>query len=643
MLAMVISRVVAAALAVAAAATLVVVMPGAARADGLLPTLEEILSLGRSDSEALRTVNVHRAIAGLDPVRLDDALSVGAGDHARWTLLNQLAMHSEPEGTPGRTEAGNRAAGNAVIFPDEDAGRSVASGVDAFVAAPFHALELLDPTNDRIGVGVATTSGRRLNYALVVDTRSGRSGAAAGPLAYPGPGSTTNRVAFTEGEWPNPLSGCDGWSAPTGHPIYLVQDRVAHVVDATVVHDGAELDLCVVTSDGYENRDGAAQELGRSLLAYSAATVLMPREPLRPGRHDVTVTTSDATYSWSFDVGRDTAPASRAIAVRERPGVNASDPGEVDDLAGGDPIVTAAVVADRVFASSSATRALVCRADVFADCLAGAGAVDSTTLMLFTTGGADAALHPVTAATLRRHLAPGATVLVAGGEAAVSRTAAADLRALGWVVERFAGADRYETARLLAEGTARSTDRVVLARGDDWPDAIAVGAWAANAGVPVLLTPSDRLHPAARDLLAAWDPDDVVVAGGAAAVSERVVDAVVAGGVTAVRVAGDDRAATAAAAAEGLWGREGAGTVGEAWGLVDLWAADGWAHALSLTMVSSRLDLPIVGVTGSGRLAGATANLLAERGYDAYRAGSALAVVPGLGAPGALADALAGR
>lgn len=617
--------------------------PPPAAADGLLPVLSEILSLGRSDGEAVRTVNVHRGIAGLDPVRLDEDLSVGAQDHARWTLLNQLAMHREPEGTPGRTEAGNRAAGNAVIFPDEDAGRSTASGIDAFVAAPFHALELLDPRNDRVGVGLATTADHRLNYALVVDTRSGRSGPAeAGPVAYPGPGSRTNRVAFTEGEWPDPLSGCAGWAAPTGHPIYLMQDRVAHVVDATVVHDGAELDLCVVTSDGYAHRDAAAQELGRSLLAHSAATVLMPREPLQPGRHDVTVTTTDATYAWSFDVGRDTAPADGRIAVRRRAGIVTADAGEVDDVAGDDPVVTAAVVADRVFGAASASRALVCRADVFADCLAGAGAVDPGTLMLFTDGGSGAPLHPVTAAVLRRHLAPGATVLVAGGEAAVSAVAERDLRGLGYVVQRFAGADRYETARLLAEGTARTTDRVVLARGDDWPDAIAVGAWAANAGVPVLLTPSGRLHGAAADVLQAWGPDEVIVAGGAAAVSDRVVATVVAGGATAVRVAGDDRAATATAAVERLWARDGDGTVGEAWGVVDLWAPDGWAHALSLTMVSTRVALPLVGVQSSGQPAQATSRVLAARDYSTYRAGSALSAVPGL-AVSRIEDVLAGR
>lgn len=610
---------------------------------GLLPILGEILNLGRSDSTAVDAINVHRGIAGLDAVRLDDDLSDGALAHARWTLLNQRAMHSEPEGTPGRTDAGDHAAGNSVIYPDEDAGRSTTSGIDAFVAAPFHALELLDPGNDRIGVGLATTSGKSLNYALVVDTRSGRSPAAStGPFAYPGPGSTTNRVSFTEGEWPDPLSGCASWSAPTGHPIYLVQERVSHVAEASVVHDGVELDLCVVTSDGYRNRDAGAQELGRSLLAHSAATVLIPREPLAAGRHDVSVVTGDATYAWSFDVGRGTAPATGAIDVVRRAGVVAADAGEVDDLAGDDPIVSAAVVADRVFAEATATRALVCRSDVFADCLAASGAVDPGTLMQFTTGGSDAGLHPVTAGALRRHLAPGATVLIAGGEAAVSAAAAGDLRAMGYAVDRRAGANRYETARLLAEATARSTDRVVLARGDDWPDAVAVGAWAANAGVPVLLTPRSYLHGETRDLLAAWEPTEVVVAGGAAAVADRVVAEVADGGTTVTRVAGSERAATAVAVVEQLWKRDGRGTVGESWGLVDLWAADGWAHALSLTMVSSRIDTPIVGVLGSGQPARATASLFAARSYHPYGAGSALAVVPGLVAT-VLEASLAGR
>src|SRR3954454_2490824 len=65
--------------------------------------------------------------------------------------------------------------------------------------------------------------------------------------------------------------------------------------------------------------------------------------------------------------------------------------------------------------------------------------------------------------------------------------------------KRFAGADRYDTARAIAEGTFKTASFALLARGDDYPDALAGNYLAGSGGgVPILLTPSTQLSSAAK-------------------------------------------------------------------------------------------------------------------------------------------------
>jgi len=156
------------------------------------------------------------------------------------------------------------------------------------------------------------------------------------------------------------------------------------------------------------------------------------------------------------------------------------------------------------------------------------------------------------------------------------------------LVSRISGPDRYQTAvriwqnmYTLAAGDEDVVEyypgnTIVLARGDDFADAL-VGAplaWAlANdieAAVPVLLTTSNKLHPATKSALVNYVEKfedelidmgsifDVYVLGGTAAISEAVVNELIyaietefdALDVRAIRVGGADRYATSVAVAK---------------------------------------------------------------------------------------------
>lgn len=140
-------------------------------------------------------------------------------------------------------------------------------------------------------------------------------------------------------------------------------------------------------------------------------------------------------------------------------------------------------------------------------------------------------------------------LIVLGGFSAVSQETgqqAAD--AAGLDPLRLAGADRWETSVLIAEyGFPSGSDRVYLASGEDFPDALAAGAL--DDG-PILLAPSSGDLPSATsEYLAEENPDEVIVIGGTAAISDNVLDAAAeaAGADDTDRLAGQDRIETAIA------------------------------------------------------------------------------------------------
>lgn len=114
-------------------------------------------------------------------------------------------------------------------------------------------------------------------------------------------------------------------------------------------------------------------------------------------------------------------------------------------------------------------------------------------------------------------------IVVLGGPAAVSHEILAQLAQYSPRVDRVAGVNRYETSAALAGEFAKvngSVAAVVIATGQNFPDAIAAGA----AGYPVLLVPSTGAAPqAVKDALAALNPLGVVVAGGTGAVSAETL------------------------------------------------------------------------------------------------------------------------
>ncbi|HEX9889364.1 MAG TPA: PKD domain-containing protein [Nitriliruptorales bacterium] len=120
------------------------------------------------------------------------------------------------------------------------------------------------------------------------------------------------------------------------------------------------------------------------------------------------------------------------------------------------------------------------------------------------------------------------------------------------LVFRLAGSTRIETAAALSRRAFPAATHAVLARADDFPDALAASTLAAEIDGPILLTARDALSEPAAAELARLNVTHVYLAGGPAALGPQVEQALQEQRIAFTRLEGDDRFETAAAVAAEL-------------------------------------------------------------------------------------------
>jgi hypothetical protein len=173
---------------------------------------------------------------------------------------------------------------------------------------------------------------------------------------------------------------------------------------------------------------------------------------------------------------------------------------------------------------------------------------------------------------------------------------------------RTSGPDRVATAAAISAENHESAETVVLARADEYADALAGGPLAADRAAPLLLSASGGLSPATAAEIERLGAEAAVLLGGPAALSEQVSADLVAMGLAVERVFGPDRFATAAAIMAALpFSSEVFVTEG-----ANADRGRGWPDALSASAVASALGQPILLVTRDA-LPVATAGALDDR------------------------------
>jgi len=194
---------------------------------------------------------------------------------------------------------------------------------------------------------------------------------------------------------------------------------------------------------------------------------------------------------------------------------------------------TAAAISQAGWASAKVT--ILARDDYFSDALAAVPlaysyqndpAVTIPVPILLTPSNS---LSPETLAEMKRLSTE--IVVVVGGPGAISEDVLTQLRANGMTIDRIWQNSSYGTAGDVAKrvvqnsrrwGTFSAPDTVIIATGENFPDAISVSSPAAANNMPILLTKQHSLAPETSATIPALGITRAIIVGGPAAVSESV-------------------------------------------------------------------------------------------------------------------------
>jgi hypothetical protein len=256
----------------------------------------------------LDRVNFYRASAGLEPVEEDPNLSGSVSEHARYMVRHNEIKHSQNRKRALSTRAGAEAAASSVLAGSGRPTETDIWAVDVWMQGPFHALGLLDPSLERVGFGIERDKAGKIQTAAALDVVRGRSTAEAPnafPVVWPSNGATVP-IGTSTIENPSPIAGCRDYPTPAGLPVIvqLGSGNVTPRVTGSWFMEGTKkLEHCVFDETNYRNRNQAEQRHGRSVLNAHDAVVLVPRNPLKPGRsYRVILDANGRRIEWTFKV-----------------------------------------------------------------------------------------------------------------------------------------------------------------------------------------------------------------------------------------------------------------------------------------------------------------------------------------------------
>jgi predicted component of type VI protein secretion system len=271
----------------------------------------------------LLPLNRYRGVAHLLFVSSDPAMTTGARNHARYLIKNYrkelkkglnlgALSHTEDPANQWYTPEGSAAAAYSdthfALGSDSFRPPSRSWAFDSWMTAPFHRLWILNSRLRRVGYGEYCERGV---CGAVLEVRS-PAGFAPGPVVLPypiefPPNGSIVRLTSAQGEWPNPLASCPGYSFPSGLPITLQLGELAPTEFSgyTLTLNGtapAAIDACGFNSANYHNPDPVAERQAQATLRNVGAIVLIPRAPLAPGSYTASINAAGQQYTWSFTV-----------------------------------------------------------------------------------------------------------------------------------------------------------------------------------------------------------------------------------------------------------------------------------------------------------------------------------------------------
>ncbi|MFL0268932.1 cell wall-binding repeat-containing protein [Candidatus Clostridium radicumherbarum] len=115
-------------------------------------------------------------------------------------------------------------------------------------------------------------------------------------------------------------------------------------------------------------------------------------------------------------------------------------------------------------------------------------------------------------------------VIIPGGEGAVSAAVANELTSNGITVDRTSGINRYQTALNIVNKYKASFDYdVILATGQDFPDALSGGVLAAKKKIPILLAENKTIDPGMANYIKSNGRITMYILGGTGVIPDNII------------------------------------------------------------------------------------------------------------------------
>ena len=184
----------------------------------------------------------------------------------------------------------------------------------------------------------------------------------------------------------------------------------------------------------------------------------------------------------------------------------------------------------------------------------------------------------------------------------------------GIPAQRLGGTNRYATAAAISRQGWQTAENVILASGEDFPDALVAAALAGLKDAPVLLTAKDSLSPETLLEIQRLQAKTIYILGGPGVIAQAVEDRL-AQHYTTQRIAGADRYETAVKLGALIQAAQSIAPTGTEGQTVILATGLNYPDSLSIAPFAAQYNLPIL-FTGRDTLPEKTAQALKDWGVQ---------------------------
>lgn len=222
---------------------------------------------------------------------------------------------------------------------------------------------------------------------------------------------------------------------------------------------------------------------------------------------------------------------------------------DTERISGADRVATSVEVSKKMFPKGADT-VIVANGDKYADVLSAVPYAKINKAPILYTGQNET---PEMVVNEIKRLGAKKVVLV-GGNNTISDKQKLKFKEMGYNIDEIGGKDRYETSAKIAERIVKMSGNkknIIVANGENFPDALSVTSLAVKNESPVLLINKDRVSQEISNVIGKIDGDNIIIAGGENSISpsaEKDIYSKVKKSV--VRLSGKDRYETSAKISE---------------------------------------------------------------------------------------------